>query len=68
MQTQFIQYRSYLLFSIANNNEPSLTTKMLLAHDIDISERSRKFYDGTYTLERDGFVDELGGERANKRT
>jgi hypothetical protein len=41
---------------------------MILPHDIDISERSRKFYDGTYTLKGDGFVDELGGECANKRT
>jgi hypothetical protein len=34
---------------------------MLLPDDIDISERSRKFYDGTYTFKWDGFVDEHGG-------
>jgi hypothetical protein len=37
---------------------------MELPDDIDISERSRKFYDGTYTLTSDGFIDEVGGNRA----
>jgi hypothetical protein len=41
---------------------------MLLPHDIDISARSRRFYDGTYTLKGDGFVNELGGECAAKWT
>jgi hypothetical protein len=33
---------------------------MLLPADIDISEHSRKFYDGTYTLVQEGFTDEEG--------
>jgi hypothetical protein len=40
---------------------------MLLPDDIDISERSRKFYDGTYTLRSEGFVDEVGGGCALSR-
>jgi hypothetical protein len=37
-------------------------TGMVLPDDIEISERSRKFYDGTYTLTSDGFTDEAGGD------
>jgi hypothetical protein len=40
---------------------------MLLPDDIDISERSRRFYDGTYTLTSEGFVDGLGGGCAQSR-
>jgi hypothetical protein len=68
LQTQFTQYRSHSPFRIANKNEPSLTTKMVLPHDIDISERSRRFYDGTYTFKDDGFIDGLGGECADRQT
>jgi hypothetical protein len=35
---------------------------MRLPADIEISEHSRKFYDGTYTLVREGFTDEAGSE------
>jgi len=38
---------------------------MLLPADMDITERSRKFYDGTYKLVADGFTDELGGKCSN---
>lgn len=36
--------------------------RMLLPVEIDISERSRKFYDGTYKITSDGFIDEAGGK------
>jgi hypothetical protein len=35
--------------------------RMILPDDIGISERSRKFYNGTYTLTSNGFIDEHGG-------
>lgn len=38
-----------------------MTAGMLLPDDIDISERSRRFYDGTYKLSANGFIDETGG-------
>lgn len=28
-----------------------------------LSERSRKFYDGTYSWDSEGFTDDLGGKR-----
>jgi hypothetical protein len=32
-----------------------------LPAELAITERSRKFYDGTYQWDLDGFTDELGG-------
>jgi hypothetical protein len=53
--------------SLHSSTSPSNTQtytpapRMLLPDDIAISERSRKFYNGTYTLTSDGFADEHGG-------
>lgn len=34
-----------------------------LPSDLAITDRSRKFYDGTYTWDSDGFTDEHGGKK-----
>jgi hypothetical protein len=38
--------------------------RMSLPANIALTDRSRKFYDGTYTLVSDGFKDEKGGKCA----
>jgi hypothetical protein len=35
---------------------------MYLPANLAITARSRKFYDGTYTMTSDGFTDEAGGK------
>jgi hypothetical protein len=34
---------------------------------MDITERSRKFYDGTYTIVADGYTDEVKGKCMTSR-
>lgn len=38
-----------------------------LPADLEISPRSRKFYDGTYKWDSDGFTDERGGRDVLQR-
>lgn len=40
----------------------SVTPPILMPNVKDLSNRSRKFYDGTYKWNSDGFVDDKGGK------
>jgi hypothetical protein len=39
-----------------------INKRVLLPGGHALTDRSRKFYDGTYTLVSDGFIDEMGGK------
>lgn len=48
---------------MVKNVPVSSTTKPTMLPSADsITDRSRKFYDGTYTWDSDGFIDGMGGK------
>lgn len=61
--TTYTIYFRCAVHALQITTSASITT-MLLPAKLDISEHSRKFYDGTYTYTCDGFTNEEGGRRA----
>jgi hypothetical protein len=56
-------FRSAPLSLLSNSTMPGLVSSARpLPADLAITERSRRFYDGTYRWDSDGFTDEQGGK------